>query len=629
MTRLPRGRTTPVALSAIVVSLCIGASAWAQSRPARTVLTIHTGAEDFPPNPVLDAAIRESLSSTPDAPIMYFAEYLENEQFGEEHAPEALAAYIRDKYRGRRIDVVIAITSSALQLVQKHGDLFPDAPIVFGGLAVPDEATRKAGHGIAAVRVGRTYTETLKLALDLHPSTRQVFVVAETPNTQNVEAVRSSLASFSKRVKLTYIDEPTLDDMLAAVRSVPPNSLVLHIWHRNVAPDYGVSPIDVARFVAAASPVPVYGTVDANIGTGIVGGVVRGTRQTGNRLGSMARQILDGRRAQDIPLEHAPMAPEFDWRQLQRWGIDASRLPPEAVILFRTPTPWETYRPYIVGVAILVAAQTMLIAALLAQRAKRRQAETMIREREATLRDSYDRIRQLTGRIIGEQETARANIARDLHDDICQRLAYVSMAVSSLRDSLGGIKDAGIQQGFDELEFETQGVFDGIRRLSHELHPTSLRLLGLATTLKRHCREIEKRHQVQVAFHTEGDFRDMDPDLAICFFRVAQESLRNGLVHGAATQFTVSLVRFDGHVELRSADNGRGFDLEEVRRRGSGLGLVSMAERAHAVGADLEIVTAPGQGTSVRLRASAPLVAPAAGPPTGVAGDAVVTTSLH
>jgi signal transduction histidine kinase len=606
------GRLVSVAVLSIVAVTGVPTPAAAPSRPARTVLTIHTGAEDFPANPVLDAAIQEALGSRPDAPVTYFAEYVESEQFGEQLASRSLAGYIREKYRGRRIDVVIAVTNTSLQLILDNRDLFPDVPIVFGGLSVPDESVRTAGAGIAALQVGRSYTDTLKMALDLQPATKEVFVLARTPNDANVEAVRTALAGFTGRAKLTYIDEPTTEAMLARVRAVPPTSLILHIWHRNEGPDNEISPADTARFVAEASPVPVYGTVDANIGTGILGGVVRGTHETGRRLGSMAREILDGRRPQDIPVEAAPIVPTFDWRQMQRWGVDASRLPPGSKILFRTLTPWEAYRPYIVAGVVLMVAQLLLIAALLTQRARRRRAEETIREREATLRKSYGRIRQLTGRIITEQETARAEIARDLHDDISQRLAYVSMAVNELRDSLGRIENVEIQQAFEELEHDTQSVFDGIRRLSHELHPTSLRLLGLAATLKRHCSEVEKRHNVRVTFETDGDLTGMHPDLAICFFRVAQEALRNGLTHGAGTRFSVSLIRFGDEVELNVVDNGRGFDLEAVRREGRGLGLVSMEERAHIVGAHLTIVSAPGEGTSIRLRSPLRRIEPVA-----------------
>jgi signal transduction histidine kinase len=133
------------------------------------------------------------------------------------------------------------------------------------------------------------------------------------------------------------------------------------------------------------------------------------------------------------------------------------------------------------------------------------------------------------------------------------------------------------------------------------LHPASLRILGLAPALKGHCAEVGKRHNVEVGFKA-GDLGHLDPDIAVCFFRIAQESLRNGVMHGEATRFDVSLARFGEHIEMTVTDNGRGFDLEAARQNGGGLGLVSMEERAHVVGGGVQIVTGVGQGTTVRVR---------------------------
>jgi two-component system sensor histidine kinase UhpB len=299
------------------------------------------------------------------------------------------------------------------------------------------------------------------------------------------------------------------------------------------------------------------------------------------------------------------LVPTFDWRQLQRWHIDPKRLPPGSDIRFRTPTPWESYREYVIATVIVLMAQLLLIAALLAQRERRRRAEESIRASEVTLRRSYDRIRHMAGRLINAQDEARASIARDLHDDVCQRLVCINMTVNGLKHSEGLIQDGDTQEALSELERETNGMFDGIRRLSHELHPATLPVLGLAPTLKSYCTELTKRHNVQVSYATDGELRRLRPDVAVSLFRIAQEALRNAVAHGRAKRVMVSLVRTGEHVEMSICDDGCGFDLEAVQRDGNGLGIVSMEERAHAVGADIQIVSAPGQGTTVRVRSVA------------------------
>jgi signal transduction histidine kinase len=120
-----------------------------------------------------------------------------------------------------------------------------------------------------------------------------------------------------------------------------------------------------------------------------------------------------------------------------------------------------------------------------------------------------------------------------------------------------------------------------------------------------HCTEIEKQHDAQVRFATEGDLRQIPPDVALCLFRIGQEALRNGIVHGHARQLAVSVARSGGHIELTVTDDGRGFDLDAVSRSGGGLGLVSMEERAHALGGNVDIVSRVGAGTTIRVRVPA------------------------
>jgi len=133
-------------------------------------------------------------------------------------------------------------------------------------------------------------------------------------------------------------------------------------------------------------------------------------------------------------------------------------------------------------------------------------------------------------------------------------------------------------------------------------------VLGLIPALRSHCSEIARRHSIEVTFTSEGDLTSVSPDVAICFFRIAQESLRNGIVHGDAARFSVSLSRSGDDLVMTVTDNGRGFDLDEVHRRGSAFGLVSMEERARVVGANVHISTGIRLGTTIRV--SGPVVVP-------------------
>lgn len=375
----------------ILVGQTLSVTAEAQPQRAPTVLTIHWGAEDAPSTPVIDAAIKESLLSNPGAPVEYFNEYLESDRLPVEAASAALSAYIRQKYASRPIDVVIAVADPAFQFVRQHrSDLFPNVPIVAATTSLVESSLRTEGPGATGVTGGVGYGSTLALALQLQPSTKRVFVIAYAPTLNLVEGIRPELLPFAKRVELTYFEEPSIDRLLAAVRALPADSIVLFARHSREEGANALLPADVARLVSEASPVPVYGISNVYMGTGIVGGMLASREQIGRRLGEMTRSILSGAPAKDIPIEQIPLRATLDWRQLTRWGIDPSVLTDGADLRFRQPTIWENYSRYIITVVVLIALQTLFISALLVQRRQRQAAEAALRESEANFRIMAD-----------------------------------------------------------------------------------------------------------------------------------------------------------------------------------------------------------------------------------------------
>jgi len=586
---------------ALAVTLCAPAlctSTSAQGVSPRSVLVIHSGAETFPSNPILDEGIRGVLTSRSDVPINTFSEYWESDLFPGEEASRAFTDYIRRKYQGSRIDVVIVITDAALRLVLNHrGELFPDAPIVFLGLAAPDETIRRVGGGLTGLVVGIAYAETLTLALELQPSTECVFVVAK-GDEQTLGAVRAEFPNVSRRVSLTYLNEETVPRLLAAVKAIPPGSVIVYIWHTQQDPGHLVYADKVARLVAEAAPVPVYGTSDLYIGSGVVGGVVRETRESGTRLGEMAVRILTGTRAQDIPIEVARVVPLLDWRQLRRWGISEARVPSGALIRFKEPSAWDQYKAYILGATMALLAQAALIGGLLVQRRKRRQAEVQVRGSQAELRASYERIRDVGSRLLNAQDTERSRIARELHDDISQQVALLTADL----ELLTGTVQTGSEELVNEAMNRAQGIAKSVHDLSHRLHPAKLRLIGLVPALHSLHRELS-RPDLAIAF-THGNVPStVLPDVTLCLFRVVQEALQNAIKYSKAHEISVHLHGGPEGLALAIVDDGVGFDVNTAS--GKGLGLISMEERLEAIGGTLKIRSKPGAGT--RLEATVPL----------------------
>ena len=339
-----------------------------------------------------DEVITKVLYSHPTIEVDYYAEFLEYEEFGVA-ADTSLRDYIRMKFRDRPLDALIADGAPAVQFALQHrAELFPDVPIVFVSATTPREVLEGKVARVTGVLRGPSHVETLDLALKLHPATRRIQVVAYAPNFDSYqEGVKSALAAFSTRVTLTYSNEPSLPEMLAALKTLPADSLILYARYSPVTRGRVIFPDELLPEIAEAAPVPIYSPLDTYIGKGVVGGMMRSEISIATRVGEVTLRILEGAKPEDIPVEAARVSPIFDWRQVQRWGIDPSLLPVASVIMFREPSVWDRYGGYIISAVALLAVQSLLIVGLLYQRRARRRAEIESRRNLALAADASRR----------------------------------------------------------------------------------------------------------------------------------------------------------------------------------------------------------------------------------------------
>jgi signal transduction histidine kinase len=203
--------------------------------------------------------------------------------------------------------------------------------------------------------------------------------------------------------------------------------------------------------------------------------------------------------------------------------------------------------------------------ALEAEIVERKQSEAALRASQESLRRSQAQIQSLAGRLITAQEAERRRIARELHDDISQQLAALSIACSGLKRRLPSAA-AEAQQEVVRLQQQTIALSETIRHLSHELHPGVLQHAGLVAALHRDCAEFGSQHGIDVTFHADTGLEELPADVALCLCRVAQEGLRNMARHAGARRAEVALTCSDDLLELRIADDGQGFDLAAARR---------------------------------------------------------------
>jgi signal transduction histidine kinase len=213
------------------------------------------------------------------------------------------------------------------------------------------------------------------------------------------------------------------------------------------------------------------------------------------------------------------------------------------------------------------------------------------RERVAEEHQSRQALAEINRRLIAAQEEERARIARELHDDISQRLALLVMDLTGCSST-----SAVAKLGADAAQ-----IASDVQALSHRLHSSKLELLGLAKTSRIFCEDFASQQRVTVMFDEAGLPAGIPTATSLCLYRILQESLHNAAKHSGARAMTVHLRGIRETIELVVEDGGTGFNVEAAKVS-RGIGLVSMHERANLVGGTLSIVSAQGRGTRIEAR---------------------------
>lgn len=373
-----------LALAAAVACSAPAAAADGPEAP-KLVVVIYPSDYDVAPGIILvNRAIRSTFASGWPSHIDIRNEYVNTNRLHDAEFMAAQIALLRLKYTGQKIDLVIAGLSAGLDFAMRvRGELFPGVPIVFTAVDEREVKARRLPPDAIGVPIRMNLEQTIDLALRLHPETRQVYVVVgSSPFDREWEAeARRTLRSHEDRAEFTYLTGLSVDDLLGRVAALPDHSLVyyLHFHQDNAGKPYFSA--EVLERLAAKANAPIYGHVDTYVGRGIVGGHVFRFEETGTDAARLGLRILAGERPESIPVPEASATTlEFDWRQLQRWGIRESSLPPGSVVLFRESTVWDRYKWHIFAAASFCVLQAVLILGLLAQRAKRRRAVDQFRQ---------------------------------------------------------------------------------------------------------------------------------------------------------------------------------------------------------------------------------------------------------
>lgn len=214
-------------------------------------------------------------------------------------------------------------------------------------------------------------------------------------------------------------------------------------------------------------------------------------------------------------------------------------------------------------------------------------------------KQTEEKLRELSGRLINAQEEERSRVARELHDDLNQRMALLSIELEQLGQKIPeGQED--IRKRVRDLWTNAQEISSEIHRLSYKLHPTKLDHLGLASAVKSLCDELSHHHEIRIEFNQKGFPATLPKDVTLCVFRIAQESLRNVIKHSGVNEARVILDRNDDAVQLIVSDLGCGFNTNSELST-NGLGFISMRERLRLVGGRISVHSEPLCGTQIEV----------------------------
>jgi PAS domain S-box-containing protein len=207
-------------------------------------------------------------------------------------------------------------------------------------------------------------------------------------------------------------------------------------------------------------------------------------------------------------------------------------------------------------------------------------------------------LRELGGRLISAQEEERSRVARELHDDVNQRMAVLSIQLEQLQQDRD--KSLDLSRRFQAVREQVQEISQDIHRLSYRLHPSKLDYLGLGPAVKSLCAELTESGKLHIEFQQANVPESLPQDVTLCVFRIAQEALRNCVKHSGARAVEVVLEKIGDEIHLSVSDNGCGFKPESEQTR-KGLGFISMRERLRLVDGCIHIHSRPLRGTRIEV----------------------------
>jgi signal transduction histidine kinase len=435
---------TRSAIAVAILAVCAGAALAQGDADVKRVLILYSDDQRLPATNIVGNTVIDRLRASTAPEIAVYTDFLDLIRFPEEGYRESLARFLREKHAGTRFDLVIALGPPALDFaVRYRGFIAPGARIVFALVAADEARATRADTG-DAVGVFSEYSvsKTIELATRLQPEAEHIAVVSGGSefDKQWEQSARSDLADFSQGHTISYLGNLAYDDLLDKVSKLPRNSIVLVLSVFEDGTGRRFIPREAAGEIARAASAPTYGVYDTFLGFGIVGAYSDTFESTGLALAGLAFDVLAGSSDATEDRINQDRAFRVDARELKRWGLSETNLPPETIILFDEDSFWERHWAVIVAALAVIAVQSALLAALLLQLARRRRAET---ERQTAEDDAAMQRREVAhmSRVLVLGELSGA-IAHEINQPLTAILANAQAAQMMLEKDKPDIDEA-------------------------------------------------------------------------------------------------------------------------------------------------------------------------------------------
>jgi ABC-type uncharacterized transport system substrate-binding protein len=366
-----------------VVGLAPAISATAEPLP-RSVLIVSQWDSGLPWYAVVSSAFHATLRTSTPEPVAIYAEALDLSRFHSPQHQENFRRYLREKYREKNIGVIVAVGPLALEfMLGTRLELWSMVPVVFSTVDESTVANLKLPPDITGSTIQLTLRDMVAMARVLVPNLQRFALVGEPlEGTSVYRNFKQELPLFTGALEFIDLTGLPMTEVKKRVATLPENTAILYTAIFIDGAGVAFDPTDALAAMADVANRPIVISTETQPGSGAVGGLILRPGLIGDDAARLTLRILNGESAANIPVVLGNFTkPMFDWRQLSRWGISESQLPPDSDVRFRQPSLWDQYRWLIIAALVVMLAQAAIITWLYFERRRRQIAEIELRRR--------------------------------------------------------------------------------------------------------------------------------------------------------------------------------------------------------------------------------------------------------